>query len=75
MPVMQGGKPKVRRITANLRVDLLESARRATGKGITQTLEAALELLRSAPPAHKARRLRGKLLLDLDLKGSRERTR
>jgi len=64
-----------RRVTANLPVALLERARRVTGKGITGTLVEALELVRRSSAAARARTLKGKLRLDLDLEGSRERPR
>ncbi len=64
---------KTRRITANLPEDLLAAACRTTGKGITETLTAGLELVRRSGAAEKARRLRGKIHIDLDV--SRERTR
>ncbi len=62
-----------RRVTANLPADLLERARRATGKGITDTLVEGLELVRRSSAASKARALRGKLKLDLDLESARGR--
>jgi hypothetical protein len=62
-----------RRVTANLPVALLERARRVTGKGITETLVEGLELVRRSSAAARARTLKGKLRLDLDLEASRER--
>jgi hypothetical protein len=67
--------PRTRRVTANLPVDLLDRARRVTGKGITETLVEGLELVRRASAASKARALRGKLRIELDLEASRERAR
>jgi len=64
-----------RRVTANLPEALLERARRVTGKGITETLVEGLELVRRSSAAARARTLKGKLRLDLDLEGSRERPR
>lgn len=64
-----------RRVTANLPSDLLEKACEATGKGITETLVQGLELVRRSSAAAKARRLRGKLHLRIDLDVSRERAR
>jgi hypothetical protein len=66
---------RTRRVTANLPVELLERARRVTGKGITETLVEGLELVRRAAAASKARALRGKLRLEVDLETSRERPR
>jgi hypothetical protein len=64
---------KLRRVTANLPEQLLDSACRTAGKGITETLVQGLEMVRRAGAADKARRLKGKLKLDLDLEVSRER--
>ena len=64
-----------RRVTANLPVDLLESACKATGQGITGTLVRGLTLVKRTAAAPKAARLRGRLRLDVDLDVSRERAR
>jgi len=64
-----------RRVTANLPEELLEEACEATGKGITATLTRGLELVRRTKAVEKARRLKGKLHLDIDLEASRERAR
>jgi len=70
---MNARPTRTRRVTANIRVDLLEEACRTTGKGITETLEEGLNLVRRARAAQKARSLKGKLRLDIDLEDSRER--
>jgi hypothetical protein len=62
-----------KRITANLPEGLLAEATRVTGKGITDTLIAGLELVRRSRVAAKAAALRGKIRLDVDLERSRER--
>ena len=67
--------PGTRRITANLDADLLRKACSVTGEGITETLALGLEMVRRSAAASRARALRGKLRLDLDLEGSRERAR
>jgi hypothetical protein len=64
-----------RRVTANLPVDLLEQATRASGKGITETLVAGLALVKRTAAARKAKALRGRIRLDIDLEVSRERSR
>jgi hypothetical protein len=64
-----------RRVTANIPTALLDGARDATGKGITETLVAGLELVCRAAAANKAARLRGRLRIDVDIESSRERTR
>ena len=64
-----------RRISANIPAELLEDARRATGKGITETLVSGLELVKRSAAAGKAARLKGRLHLKIDLEASRERAR
>ncbi len=64
-----------RRITANLPGDLLDDAMSVTGKGITETLIEGLRLVRRTRAYEKARALRGKLQLQIDLEESRERRR
>ena len=64
-----------KRITANLPEALLEEATAVTGQGITDTLITGLELIRRSRAHGKARALRGKLHLDIDLGASRERDR
>jgi hypothetical protein len=63
----------LRRITANLPDDLLEEAMEASGKGITETLKEGLRLVKRTRAHGKAMRLKGKIHLDVDLEGSRER--
>jgi hypothetical protein len=65
----------VKRITANLPAALLEEATAVTGAGITETLVAGLELVKRSRAAAKARALKGKITLDVDLEVSRERRR
>jgi hypothetical protein len=64
---------KTRRVTANLPVELLDGACRVTGKNITATLVAGLELVKRSDAARKAARLKGRLHLDVDVDLSRER--
>jgi hypothetical protein len=66
---------QARRITANLPGDLLDDAMKVTGKGITDTLVQGLRLVRRARAYDKAKALRGKIHLDVDLETSRERNR
>ena len=70
-----GSPPGTRRVTANLDADLLRKACSVTGEGITETLTLGLEMVRRSAAASRARALRGKLRLELDLEGSRERAR
>lgn len=64
-----------RRVTANLPGDLLDDAMEVTGKGITETLVAGLDLVRRTRAYRAAMALRGKIKLRIDLDESRERTR
>lgn len=68
-------KVETRRVTANLPVELLEQACRVSGHGITETLAEGLERVRRAGAAAKARKLKGRLRLELDLEALRERPR
>ena len=64
-----------RRVTANLPIDLLDQATKASGKGITETLVAGLALVKRSAAARKAKALRGRIHLEADLEVSRERSR
>jgi hypothetical protein len=64
-----------RRVTANLPSRLLEDAMQVTGRGVTDTLVAGLELVRRTRAYEKAMALRGRLHLGIDLERSRERPR
>ncbi len=64
-----------RRVTANLPVKLVDEACQVTGKGITETLVAGLERVARSAAAAKARALKGKLRLTIDIETSRERPR
>lgn len=66
---------KARRVTANLPEPLLAEAMGVTGRGITETLIAGLNLVRRARAYEKALALRGKVRLRVDLDASRERRR
>ena len=65
----------IKRVTANLPAGLLEEATAVTGTGITETLVTGLELIKRTRAAAKARVLKGKIALDVDLEVSRERRR
>jgi hypothetical protein len=67
--------PGTRRVTANLPEELLRTACDVTGQGVTETLARGLELVRRSAAAARARSLRGKLRLDIDVEASRERPR
>ena len=66
---------KARRITANLPEELLRDAMEVSGKGITDTLVAGLQLVRQSRAHDRAMALRGKVRLHIDLDASRERRR
>lgn len=56
----------VRKVTANIPADILENARRLTGKGVTLTLVEGLKALNRDARLSALRRLRGKVRFDLD---------
>jgi hypothetical protein len=62
----------MRKITAHLPADLLDQAREATGKGITETLRIALEHLAVSKAYAEFRKMRGKVKLSIDLDELRE---
>lgn len=68
----------IRRITANLPAELLDTAQEFTGKGITETLVEGLEALRKKRSIERILALKGKVHLDIDIdelrgRGSRRR--
>lgn len=65
----------IKRVTVNLPRELLGTAQRVSGVGITETIIEGLELLRRRQAAKRAKALRGKLALDIGLGVSRERRR
>jgi hypothetical protein len=64
-----------RRVTCNLPETLLQTACRATGLGVTETLVEGLELVRRTSALSAARALRGRIHLDLDIDELRGRPR
>lgn len=66
---------KLRRTTANLPEELLNSAVAVTGKGITDTLIIGLSMVKRSGAYEKALSLKGKLRLSIDTDISRERNR
>jgi len=67
--------PETRRVTANLPIKLVADACQVTGLGITETLVTGLERVKRSAAAAKARALKGKLHLTIDIETSRERAR
>lgn len=64
---------KIKRISANIPADLLKDACAITGTTLTETLIQGLMLVKRAAAFEKAKALKGKLNLDIDLDVSRER--
>ena len=64
-----------RRVTANLPGDLLDAARKITGKGITETIVDGLEEIKRRRFYERALALQGKLRLRVDLEAVRGRRR
>lgn len=62
-----------KRITLNLPAQLLKEAQKVTGKNMTETIITGLEMLRRVRAYDLALQLKGKLKLEIDLEGSRER--
>jgi hypothetical protein len=65
----------VRKISANIPKRLLLEATRTTGLGITEPLIQGLELVKRTSALGKAKRLQGRLNLNVDLELSRESAR
>lgn len=64
-----------RRITANLPAELLEAARKITGKGITETIIEGLEQVKRRRFYERALALQGKVHLNVDVEALRGRRR
>ena len=64
-------KDPAKKITANLPAKLLQSAQRATGLGITETLVAGLLELERTQKRSALRGLRGRVRFELDLEKTR----
>ncbi|HYS55224.1 MAG TPA: hypothetical protein VER58_15815 [Thermoanaerobaculia bacterium] len=64
-----------RRVTANLPGDLLDAARKITGRGITETIIEGLEAVKRRRFYERALALQGKVRLKVDLEAVRGRRR
>jgi len=64
-----------RRVTANLPGDLLEAARKITGKGITETIIEGLEEVKRRRFYERALALQGRLRIKVDVGALRGRRR
>jgi hypothetical protein len=62
----------MRKITAFVPADVLETAQAFTGEGVSETLRIALERLAHAEWCRRMAELRGKVKLDIDLDELRE---
>ncbi len=62
---------RVRKITVNVPVRVLENAVKVTGKGVTQTVIEGLEELDRRAKRSALRALRGKVRFELDLEETR----
>ncbi len=60
------------KITTHVPKYLISEAQKATGKGITDTVKEALELLLAKDASSKLRDLRGKLSFSIDIKELRK---
>ena len=60
------------KVTVEVPRDLLQRARRATGRGPTATIREGLELVAASDSYDRFRRLRGKVKLKIDLSRLRE---
>ena len=60
------------KITVNVPTDVLDEARRITGKGITATIVDGLRELQRSSKRSALRRLRGKVRFELDLENTRQ---
>lgn len=58
---------ETQKVTAHLPKDLLRRARAATGKGTTETLRQALDLLTAQEASRQLLEMRGKVHLEIDL--------
>lgn len=56
-----------KKITVHVPEELLDKARGSTGRGITETVRAGLELVAAGEAYARLRGLRGKVVVELDL--------
>ena len=62
----------LKKVTVLLPEDLLDKARRSTGKGITPTIRQGLQLVAAGGAYERLRRLRGKVKISVKLDELRE---
>lgn len=63
---------ELQKITVNVPTDVLDEAKRITGKGITATIVDGLRELQRSSKRSALRRLRGKVRFELDLENTRQ---
>lgn len=63
---------EMKKITAHVPADLLESATRSSGLGVTEAVREGLKLLARKQAYEELRKLRGKIHFDIDLKELRK---
>jgi Arc/MetJ-type ribon-helix-helix transcriptional regulator len=61
-----------KKITVHVPEELLEKARRSTGRGITETVRQGLRLVAAGETYAQLRGLRGKVAIEVDLDKLRE---
>jgi hypothetical protein len=64
-------RAQTRKVTVNLPTEVLESATRHTGKGVTLTIIEGLQELERRAKRSALRDLKGKVRFELDLAGTR----
>jgi hypothetical protein len=62
---------RLKKVTVNLPVDVLENALKVTGKGITPTIVDGLQELQRRSKRSALRALKGKVRVELDLEETR----
>ena len=66
------GMDSTQRITVHVPADLLERARKSTGRGITATVREGLQMVAASETCRQIRALRGRVPIAIDLEALRE---
>ena len=64
-------RSRLKKVTVNLPVQILQNATRLTGKGITPTIVEGLQEIERRAKRSALRALKGKVRVELDLEGTR----
>ena len=64
-------RSRLKKVTVNLPIEILENATRLTGKGITPTIVEGLQELERRAKRSALRALKGKVRVELDLEETR----